>query len=61
MSKNPKCGGCYCYWIPDEIDIKTSGEVYKLCKKCRQYKKTKKEYNRLNADKLTEYKKNTIN
>jgi hypothetical protein len=39
MLKNPKCSGCYSYWKPDDSDIKTSGDIYKLCKKCREYKK----------------------
>ena len=36
---NPKCSCCKCYWKPDETDIKTSGLVFKCCKKCRNYKR----------------------
>lgn len=32
---NPKCTSCRCYWKPEENDIKSSGLVYKTCKKCR--------------------------
>ena len=46
MNKNPKCSGCYCYWIPDETDVKSSGEFFKLCKKCREYKKNKSKQNK---------------
>ena len=35
QTPNPKCGRCYNYWKPDENDIKTSGLLYKTCKKCR--------------------------
>ena len=50
---NPKCGRCNCFWKPDETDIKTSGLIYKTCKRCRgkliQYNK---KYYQENADKL---------
>ena len=36
---NPICHRCYCYWKPDETDIKTSGLVYSTCKRCRTNKK----------------------
>jgi len=48
---NPKCPRCKCYWKPDENDIKSSGLVYKSCKKCRE--NTKKYYED-NADKCNE-------
>ena len=32
---NPKCTRCKCYWKPDESDVKTSGLIFKSCKKCR--------------------------
>ena len=35
---NPKCSTCKCYWKPDETDVKSSGLIYKCCKKCRVYK-----------------------
>lgn len=48
---NPKCPRCHCYWKPDENDIKSSGLVYKTCKKCREF--TKKYYEN-NPDKYKE-------
>jgi hypothetical protein len=34
---NPKCATCKCYWKPDDTDIKSSGLLFKCCKKCRNY------------------------
>jgi hypothetical protein len=51
---NPKCSRCYNYWKPDETDIKTSGLVYKICKKCRS---GKKKYKEENADTIKEQSK----
>lgn len=33
---NPKCSNCKCYWKPDETDIKSSGLLFKTCRKCRE-------------------------
>lgn len=49
---NPKCNSCNCFWKPDETDIKSSGLVYKSCKRCRE---TQKKYRQANADKLKQY------
>ena len=43
---NPKCTRCKCYWKPDESDIKTSGLVFKSCKKCRAIDLKKKNDNK---------------
>ena len=40
---NPKCSKCYCYWEPNETDIKTSGLYYKTCKRCRVKRKETEE------------------
>lgn len=37
---NPKCSNCKCYWKPDETDKKSSGLIFKTCKKCRNKKNT---------------------
>jgi hypothetical protein len=37
---NPKCVSCRCYWVPDNDDIKSSGCVYKSCRRCRKPKLT---------------------
>lgn len=47
---NPKCSTCKCYWKPDENDIKTSGLVYKICRKCRNYKLILKERKQVNKE-----------
>jgi len=61
QTQNLKCKGCLCYWKPDETDIKSSGIVYKSCKKCREKyiknKATIKKYRLENADKIKEYGK----
>ena len=36
---NPKCSNCKCYFIPD---IKSSGQPFKTCEKCRTKNKEKK-------------------
>ena len=33
------CSSCSCYWKPDETDIKSSGDIFKSCKKCREKSK----------------------
>ena len=38
----PKCGMCKCYWAPNEGDIKSSGKLYRSCRKCREYIKKHK-------------------
>ena len=43
---NPKCTTCKCYWMPDQTDIKTSGLVFKTCKKCREISKKSHEKNK---------------
>lgn len=51
---NPKCNSCYCYWKPDETDVKSSGLVFKTCKRCRD---KVKEHRENNPDKIKKYKK----
>ena len=56
--KNPKCGTCKCFWVPDKYDVKSSGLVYKSCKKCRENgKKYNKKYREGNVDKIKETQK----
>jgi hypothetical protein len=43
---NPKCSKCKCYWKPDELDVKTSGLVFRTCNKCRNRNKISKEINK---------------
>lgn len=33
---NPKCGTCKSYWEPDDNDIKSSGLIFRNCKKSRE-------------------------
>ena len=40
---NPKCVSCRCYWKPDNDDIKSSGSLYKSCRRCRKPKMTSDE------------------
>lgn len=72
LKQNPKCSGCRCFWKPDETDIKPSGLYFKICKKCREYRKKYKEenadeikekmkkYREENADKIKEVKKKIL-
>jgi DNA repair exonuclease SbcCD ATPase subunit len=64
---NPKCTSCKCFWKPDETDIKSSGLIYKTCKRCREkvkerrnkeeYKEKSKQYKEENQEKINEYQK----
>jgi len=42
-SLNPKCVCCKCYWKPNNDDLKSSGSVYKSCRRCRKPKLTAEE------------------
>ena len=57
---NPKCPRCKCYWVPDDDDIKSSGLVYKCCKKCRKYREDNvdyfKKYNKENAEYMKKWR-----
>lgn len=61
---NPKCSYCYCYWTPNETDIKSSGYYYKTCKKCRvkniENKEKRREYYVENKARINEYQKEKI-
>ena len=43
---NPKCTRCRCYWVPQELDYKTSGLLCKSCPKCRARGKAERERNK---------------
>ena len=46
LTKNPKCASCHCYWKPTEADIKTSGKIYKTCRRCRELAKMLRKKNK---------------
>jgi hypothetical protein len=53
QTPNKKCSNCYCYWIPDTTDIKTSGLQFKTCRKCRDRQTQEQE-------RLFQYKNETV-
>jgi hypothetical protein len=64
MELNPRCGSCKSFWKPDDTDIKTSGVIFKTCKRCRDKNNKnaeyKKQYRLEHPDKIKEQNKQYI-
>ena len=56
---NPKCPICKCYI--QEQETKSSGEVFKTCKRCRETQKKQREKKADEPDDKSEPDNNTIN
>ena len=48
---NPKCSNCKCYFTPT---VKSSGQPFKTCDKCRTVRKESNERNKCEHDKRTD-------
>lgn len=57
---NPKCTYCRSYWVPDESDVKSSGLVCKMCKRCRELSKAKAQARKCEHDKMPDYNNGKI-